>query len=56
MKRMFSIEVNNVPADCEKYVVARLVNGKLWYWGSWTDENEAERAAERLENGTVVVF
>lgn len=49
------IRVNNLDKDHLRYVVARM-NGKreLWYWGSWSDRNEANRVAQSFENGVVV--
>lgn len=48
------IEVNNIGCDYERYVIARLVDGKLWYWGSWDDEKASERVAGQFDNGVVV--
>lgn len=47
------VEAMNVPKDHDKYIVARLNQGKLWYWGSWDDEMEAKRTALWI-NGIVV--
>ena len=41
--------VRNTPAGpCERYVVARVVEGELWYWGSWSNKNEAYDVAKML--------
>lgn len=45
----FAVEIKNVDKDCRKYVVARESDGILWYWGSWDDEEEAERAAKNVK-------
>ena len=37
--------INNLPKDYSPYVVARVVDGELWYWGSWEDEEDAKQAA-----------
>lgn len=38
-----------------KYIVARRVDGELWFWGAWNDRNKANDVAEELVNGVVVV-
>ena len=48
------VKVNNLPADTEKYIVAKYVDHSLWYYGSWDNSEEAERVALELENGLVV--
>ena len=48
-----NVEVMNVPKDHDKYIVARLSEGKLWYWGSWDDERKAKITALEI-NGIVV--
>lgn len=47
-------KVNNLDVEHERFVVARLVDGELWYWGSWDDEKAAERVAQQFDNGVVV--
>jgi hypothetical protein len=46
--------VQNVPMISNKYIVARLVDGVLWYWGSWENFDDAFNASVELENGIVV--
>lgn len=48
-----NVEVLNVPKDHDKYIVARLSDGELWYWGSWDDEKKAKITALEI-NGIVV--
>lgn len=48
-----NVEVMNVPKDHDKYIVARLNQGKLWYWGSWEDNQSADMAAREI-SGIVV--
>lgn len=48
-----NVEAMNVPKDHDKYIVARLNQGKLWYWGSWDDERKAKIRALEV-NGIVV--
>lgn len=49
----FAVKIENIDKNCRKYVVARESDGILWYWGSWDDEEEAERAAKNVK-GVVV--
>lgn len=44
-----NVEVMNVPKNHDKYIVARLSDGELWYWGSWNDEQDANIAAEEVD-------
>ena len=37
------VMINNIPEDHGKYIVARLVNGDLWFFASF-DEDELEKA------------
>ena len=48
------MKVNNLDAEHERYVVARLVDGELWYWGSWPERDAAWRVAESFDNGVLV--
>jgi hypothetical protein len=47
------VTVHNVPEHAEKYIVARVNEGSLWYWGCWDDEKEAEECASTI--GGIVV-
>jgi transcriptional regulator with XRE-family HTH domain len=49
------VKVYNCPNDVEQYIVARLSNGELWYWGCYEDESEAIEVADEFENGLVVM-
>ena len=51
---MAKVKVWNMAKNPEKYIVARLVMGQLWYWGSWSDEDAAKRVAEQFDNGLVL--
>lgn len=46
--------VHNVDHDHERYLVARVVDHELWFWGSWATLNSAERVASQFDNGVVV--
>lgn len=41
------MKVSNLPDDYKKfpYIVARRVNGVLWYWGAYKNRNQANEAA-----------
>lgn len=47
------VEVLNAIKNCEKYIVARVDQGHLWYYGSWDDEDKAYEVAVELD-GVVV--
>ena len=49
------VKVYNCPDDAEQYIVVRLSNGELWFWGSYEDESEAIEVADSFENGLVVM-
>jgi len=48
--------VNGIPdyVTEESYIVARLDDGDLWFWGAWEKPEEATKAAKQFENGIVV--
>ena len=48
------VEIYNCPDNMDQYIVARLSNGELWFWGSYEDESEAIEVADEFENGLVV--
>ena len=52
--RYYAIKVQNVPEITNKYIVARLVDGVLWYWGSWENFDDAFNVAVDFPNGIVV--
>lgn len=49
------VRVNNLPAYAEgkRYIVARNLDGELWFWGAWDDEAKARQAAVEID-GVVV--
>lgn len=49
-------EIYNLPiyAKGYKYIVARDIDGELWFWGAWDDRNKANEAALELGNGVVI--
>lgn len=46
-----SANVNNLPSYAAryKYVVARSVDGELWFWGAYDERENADEAAESIE-------
>ena len=37
-----SESINNLPNTYKKYIVVRVEDGKMWYWGSWDSLDIAE--------------
>lgn len=50
------VTINNVSAYVtdEKFIVARLVNGELWFWGAWDDKKSADKVAQTMQDMIVV--
>lgn len=48
------VQVKNITEGKEKYVVARLVSGELWYYGRYPKE-KADEVANEFENGIVLI-
>ena len=42
-------KVNNLPDEPKRYVVARLIDGEFWFWGSYEAEDRANRVAKDIE-------
>ena len=49
------IKVNNLPEYAKNYnwLVCRVVNGELWFWGAFNDHDKAREIAIDV-NGTVL--
>ena len=49
-------EVKNVPddVDTEGYMVVRVYEGELWYYGIWYNRDYAERAMSEIDNGILL--
>ena len=43
------VKVNNLPDEPKRYVVARVIDCGLWFWGSYDDEDKAKQAAKEIE-------
>lgn len=43
-------KINNLPkyAEDKKYIVARRVEGELWFWGAYDDPNKAVDAVMEI--------
>lgn len=41
--------INNMPTTVRAWIVARDIDGDLWYWGSWDSENDARTAAQDID-------
>lgn len=39
------VNIINLLANHKQYVVARRVDGELWYWGSYSDRDKANYTA-----------
>lgn len=49
------MNINNMPEYANKYqyIVCRVVNGALWFWGAYNEKSRAAEAAAAV-GGTVV--
>lgn len=49
------MKINNIAsyAESKKFIVAREVDGDLWFYGAWDDRDQANEAA--LEVGGIMV-
>ena len=50
----YTVKVNNLPATAKEYIVARAVDGDLWFWASYDDEELAHINA--IEVDGIVVY
>lgn len=39
-----------------KYIVAKAVRGRLWFWGAWDSKSEAEKVASQFDNGVILEY
>lgn len=49
--------IQNMPeyAKNYKYIVARRVDGELYFWGAWNDKDKANSISHELGDGIVIV-
>lgn len=54
---MMSVQINNLPetATHRKWIVCRVVDGAVWYFGAWAYDHEDEAHAQALEVDGFVV-
>lgn len=53
----FKVKVNNVSQSSgypNKFIVARLVDGELWYYGVYETEERANEVRSEFENGIIL--
>lgn len=51
---MLKAEVNNMPKNPRKYVVAKVVENELWYWMTFDNKFDAERSASEYAEAIVL--
>lgn len=44
-----NITIHNVDDDCLDYIVARICDGELWFWGSWDNLEDAKATAKEID-------
>lgn len=49
-------QVKYMPESARKmpFIVARTVDGALWFWGAYTHNDEAQTAAKSIKNGVLI--
>ena len=52
--KTMEVKVENISEGKAKYVVARLVEGKLWYYGRYETTERANEVAQEFDNGLVL--
>ena len=52
----FMIHINRLEKDHERFVVVRLADGELWFWGSFDKKDMAEKAVKELSNAIAFDF
>ncbi len=53
-EKKMTATVLNVSKGDSPYVVARVSEGKLWYWGRWDDYDKALEVAKEID-GVVLI-
>ena len=49
MEKQCLAEVNNLPNEIDKYIVARVCDGELWFWGTFDSETRAKKVAKDVD-------
>ena len=57
MEIKIMMTIQNVPeyAKNYKYIVARRVDGELYFWGAWNDKDKANNISHELGDGIVII-
>lgn len=51
----FTVQIMNLPNyELDDYIVVRLNDGQLWFYGTYEEKLAAEMVAKAFENGLVV--
>lgn len=46
---MIRANVNNTPKETRRHIVARAVDGALWYYASYDNEEQAKECAVNID-------
>ncbi len=49
MEGKFRLKINNAPNKLNRFVVARVVDGELWFYGSFDIADRAEEARNEID-------
>lgn len=47
------MKINGMPANTERWIVYRTIDGENWFWGSWHDLDKAMTAAVDIDGEVV---
>ena len=47
------VTVHNVPEYAKGYIVARVRDESLWFWGCWDNESDAKECATTVEETVI---
>ena len=48
--------INNLPTDHKRFVVAQIIDGDYWFWGSWDNKDDAQRAISEMPDGVIYLY
>lgn len=54
MVKTGTVVIHNMPEKHERFVVARLCDNELWFYGSWVSCTAAENAAKEIGENALV--
>lgn len=49
MEGKFRLKINNAPNKLDRFVVARVVDGELWFYGSFDIADRADKARDEID-------